>query len=412
MAVFKYRAISKDGKINSAQIEAASINEAKSRIKDMNLTPIEIDQVKEKFDSNFPLSSSLSRFRSRKKSGYLKVDVLSHFCRQLSVIMDSGINTIKGLQVLKMQIPDKKTQGEIERLINGIERGLTISEAMEEKGSLFPPILAGMVKAGESTGKIEIVLRSMADYYEKENLLQKKVKSASIYPLIVLAMALILVVFFVKFLLPMVVNIVETSGGELFLLTRIVIGISVGIGSYYYIVFPFLVLAVLGIKNFFSRERGKRILDRVLFKIPMLGASRKNIISLRFAMAMYVFTISGFSILQGLVLLKSIVGSPMAEDSINTTIQGLQRGESISENLKRDQFFDDILIQMVSIGEETGQMQKLTEKLVGYYDKEVELGINKLISLTEPLLMLVIGVIVGVLIISVALPMLTIFTNV
>jgi type IV pilus assembly protein PilC len=109
MAVFKYRAISKDGKINSAQMEAASINEAKSRIKDMNLTPIEIEQVKEKFDSNFPLSS-LSRFRSRKNLGYLKVDVLSHFCRQLSVIMDSGINTIKGLQVLKMQIPDKKTQ--------------------------------------------------------------------------------------------------------------------------------------------------------------------------------------------------------------------------------------------------------------------------------------------------------------
>ena len=411
MAVFKYRAISKDGKINSSEIEAASVNEAKNKIKDMNLTPIEITQGKSKQGSSFGFSA-LGRLKSRKNKGFLKVDVLSHFCRQLSVIMDSGINTIKGLQVLKMQMPDKRTQNEIERLIRGIERGLTISEAMDETGSLFPPILAGMVRAGESTGKIDIVLRSMADYYEKENLLQKKVKSAAVYPMIVLAMALVLVIFFVQFLMPMVINIVESSGGELFLLTKIVIGISNAMKNYYYIVLPFLILAIIGIKKFFSRDKGRRILDRIIMKLPMLGTVQKNIISLRFAMAMYVFTISGFSILQGLVLLKSIVGSPLAEDSIDITIKGLQRGESISENLKRDQFFDDILVQMISIGEETGQMQKLTEKLVDYYDKEVELGINKLISLAEPVLMLVIGVIVGILIISVALPMMTIFTNV
>ena len=411
MAVFKYRAISKDGRINSSEIEAASINEAKNKIKEMNLTPIEITQGKTKQDFSLGFSA-FGRLKSRKNKSFLKVDVLSHFCRQLSVIMDSGINTIKGLQVLKMQIPDKRTQSEIERLINGIERGLTISEAMDEPGSLFPPILAGMVRAGESTGKIDIVLRSMADYYEKENLLEKKVKSAAVYPMIVLAMAFVLVIFFVQFLMPMVINIVESSGGELFLITKIVIGISTLLGSYYYIIIPFLILGILGIKNFFSKDKGKRILDRIVMKVPMLGATRKNIISLRFAMAMYVFTISGFSILQGLVLLKSIVGSPLAEDSIDTTIKGLQRGESISENLKRDQFFDDILVQMISIGEETGQMQKLTEKLVDYYDKEVELGINKLISLAEPVLMLIIGVIVGLLIISVALPMMTIFTNV
>ncbi len=411
MAVFKYRAISKDGKINSSEIEAASLNEAKNKIKEMNLTPIEITQGKTKQDFSLDFSA-FGRLKFRKKKSLLKVDVLSHFCRQLSVIMDSGINTIKGLQVLKMQTPDKRTQDEIERLINGVKRGLTISEAMDEPGSLFPSILTGVVRAGESTGKIDIVLRSMADYYEKENLLGKKVKSAAVYPMIVLAMAFVLVIFFVQFLMPMVINIVESSGGKLFLITKIVIGISTLMGSYYYIIIPFLILGILGIKNFFSRDKGKRILDRIILKVPMLGTTRKNIISLRFAMAMYVFTISGFSILQGLVLLKSIVGSPLAEDSIDTAIKGLQRGESISENFKRDQFFDDILVQMISIGEETGQMQKLTEKLVDYYDKEVELGINKLISLAEPVLMLVIGVIVGLLIISVALPMMTIFTNV
>lgn len=411
MAVFKYRAISKEGKIKSSEIEAASVNDAKIKIREIDLTPIEITETKRKREISNSFSK-LTRFKAKKSKKYLKVDVLSHFCRQLSVIMDSGINTIRGLEVLKIQIPDKRIQGEIERLINSIERGLTISEAMDERGSLFPPILAGMVRAGEATGKIDIVLRSMADYYEKENLLQKKIKSAAIYPIIVLVMALGLVVFFVNFLFPMVINIVESSGGELFFLTRAIISISNALNNYYYIIIPLIILAILGIRNFFSKEKGKRILDSILFKIPMVGASRRNIISLRFAMSMYVFTISGFSIIQGLVLLKSIVGSPLAEDSIDSTIKGLQRGESISENLKRDQFFDDILIQMVAIGEETGQMQKLTEKLVDYYDKEVELGIDKLISLAEPVLMLVIGVIVGTLIISVALPMMTIFTNI
>ena len=182
--------------------------------------------------------------------------------------------------------------------------------------------------------------------------------------------------------------------------------------NYFYFVIPVVVAMIFFAKKAFTTEKGSRILDSFIFRLPMIGQVRKNIISLRFAMAMYVFTISGFSILQGLGLLKSIVGSPLAEDNINSTIQGLQRGESISENLKRDAFFDDILIQMVSIGEETGQMQKLTEKLVDYYDKEVELGITRLIALSEPVLMLVIGFVVGLLIISVALPMLTIFTNI
>ncbi len=411
MAVYKYRAMGKDGKIRSSEIEGASVNDARIKIKEMDLTPIEIIPEREKKEKGDGFLNA-SLFKPKKSQKYLKVDVLSHFCRQLSVIIDSGINTIKGLEVLKLQISDKRTQGEIDRLINSIERGLTISEAMDAPGSLFPPILAGMVRAGESTGKIDIVLRSMADYYEKENLLQKKIKSASVYPIIVLVMALALVIFFVNFLFPMVINIVESSGGKLPFLTRAVIGISTLLRDYFYLIIPLFILIILGIRNYLSKEKGKRLLDKFLFKLPLIGTSKKNIISLRFSMAMYVFTLSGFSIIQGLVLLKSIVGSPLAEDSIDSTIKGLQRGESISENLKRDQFFDDILIQMVSIGEETGQMQKLTEKLVDYYDKEVELGINKLISLAEPTLMLVIGVVVGALIISVALPMLTMFTNI
>lgn len=410
MALYNYRAMSQSGKMNSGQLEAGDLKEAQRMVRALNLTPIEIEEDKGQLASLASLPLIERILKGRKKE--LEADVLSHFCRQLSVIMDSGINTIRGLEVLKLQVPDKATRAEIERLINAIERGMTISEAMEEPNSLFPPILAGMVRAGESTGKIDIVLRSMADYYEKENMLQKKVKSAAVYPLIVLSMALVLVVFFVNFLLPMVVDIVESSGGELFFLTRAIIAITLAMKNYFYIIIPLLILIGLGIRNYFSSERGRRILDTVIFKVPLLGIVRKNIISLRFAMAMYVFTISGFSILQGLALLKSIVGSPLAEDSIDTTITGLQRGETISENLSRDQFFDDILIQMISIGEETGQMQNLTEKLVDYYDKEVELGINKLISLAEPILMLVIGVIVGLLIVSVALPMLTIFTNI
>ena len=252
MALYKYRAMSKDGKINSGQLEASSTKDAMLMVRGQGLTPIEIVEDKGQAASLGSLPF-FGKFMNRKKKE-LGADVLSHFCRQLSVIMDSGISTIKGLQVLKLQVPDKNTRSEIERMINAIERGLTISESMEEPASLFPPILAGMVKAGESTGKIDIVLRSMADYYEKENMLQKKVKSAAVYPMIVLAMALVLVIFFVNFLLPMVINIVETSGGELFFLTKAIIAISFAIKNYFYIIIPLLFLAFMGIKNFFSKE--------------------------------------------------------------------------------------------------------------------------------------------------------------
>ena len=417
MPDFSFRGVSPEGNIVANTISATSLEEAKALIRGRGIRPIEILPLSGKNPGATsgvkpipqPISPLGRRFRKKET---VKLEVLVHFCRQLSVIMDSGINTLRGLEILKNQVRDPAFKGEIARLASSVERGLTISEAMEEPDSMFPPILAGMVKAGESTGKIDVVLRSMADYYEKEHLLQRKTRSAAVYPSIILVMALGLVLFFINYLLPLVVNVIEGSGGELFFLTRFILGISLVLRTHYLLILLTLALLVAGSRWFFAREKGKRILDRFIFSIPLLGEVRKNIVSLRFSMAMYVFTISGFSILQGLELLKNIVGSPLAVDNIDSTIRGLQRGETISENLRRNQFFDDILIQMVTIGEETGQMQKLTQKLVDFYEKEVDMGVSRIISFSEPVLMLVIGTIVGILIISVALPMLTIFTNI
>lgn len=414
MAKYVYRAFDTDNKTHQGEIEAETLEEARKKVKLKGYTPIEINLESRrkgvKHNKGFSSKEWIGSVKlSREK--YLNGEDLGNFCRQFAVIMDSGISTIIGLNVLEKQSVNKKLKSEVSRLRIRIEAGMTVSDAMAEKGSLFPPILAAMIKAGEATGKIDIVLRSMADYYEKDSNLKKKVKSAAIYPSIVLGMAFLLIIFFMKFILPNVINVINSAGGELFWLTKVIIVLTNVVNNYFVLLLLMIVSLVLLCASFLKTEKGVRMKDRAILKIPYIGQVERNIVSLRFSLAMNVFTLSGFSILQGLALLKDIVGNKLAEDSIKQAIRGLQRGESLSENLMRNKFFDSIVVEMIAIGEETGKLQSMTEKLSDFYEREVDVGINKLLAMAEPLLMLFVGLIVGTLIIAVALPMMTIFTN-
>lgn len=402
MPEFSYRAVNNRGQLVTGMINGDNESAARQNLKRDGLLPVEIK--KGKF-----LALALPGAKLKKKVGS---EALSHFCRQLSVIISSGVNLLNGLKIMAQQTPDKLMRSEVERMYREVQTGRTLSEVMAEQGSLIPELLTSMVATGEASGVLDEVLRNMAVFYEKEYRIRQRIKSASAYPIIIIVMAFGLIIFFFNFLLPQMVTLITASGGELPRLTRTVIGISNFISKYHLI----LLVAALGTAVLLSRylktPGGRLNLYKCISRLPLLGKTQRHVATMRFARTAYILTKSGLPLLQGLEYIKQNVNNALAERAVDYAIEGLQKGEPLAANLNKANYFDSMSIQMVSIGEETGELEKLLEEMANFYDQESDTGFTKLLALVEPLMLLVIGSIVSVVIISVMLPMMDMFAHI
>lgn len=399
MKNFKYKYIDKSGKQSTAYISCEDAFELKNRLKAEGKVLLHYKEVK---------SKPKQRLKRKK---LIKSDELSNFCRQMAIIVSSGVSMISSLEGLIEQANSKIIKDELTRLYNGMQMGRNISDVMKDENSSFPELLASMVALGENSGTLDSIFRSMADYYMRDNLLKKKVKSAMIYPIILLVMATGIIIGFLKFLLPNLIEIVESTGTELPAITKFVIGLSNAINNNFFLILVIIGLIIFGIKSFINTEKGRLIKDSILLKIPIVKRVIKNIINTRILQGLNMFISSGFPLLKGLELLLNSTNNAVAEISIKQAIKGVQQGESMTENLKKGDFFDKLFIQMLSVGEQTGTLQTITKEMLTHYEKEAEISINKATSLIEPIIMLVIGGLVGFLVLSVALPMFTIYNN-
>ena len=406
MPEFKYRAVKPDGEMVAGSITSESIEEVRLNIKNRGLIPIEIQAVHvyEKTES-FKIHFS---FREKK----LDLRELSNFCRQLSVIISSGINTVWGFETIASQTKNKLMKAEVNRLLNCVQTGMTMSDAMLEKGSYFPELLGGMVATGEVTGTLDAILKSMASFYTKENYYRQKVKAAAVYPMIISLMAVGMVVFFLTFVIPKMLEIIKSTGGELPLLTRMVIGISDLIKNHFILIGLALLALITLIKTILRTTKGKLLKDTIITKIPVIKDLVRNFTTMRFSRTMFLFVSSGYPILQGLEFIKKNVNNSIAEIAINGAIEGLKRGEGIAENLDKYNYFDKIMVQMIAVGEQTGDLQAIIQEMAEFYEQEAETSISKAINLAEPIMLIVIGSIAGILILSVAVPMLTVFDHI
>lgn len=404
MPEFSYRAVDPRGEMVAGSLSGDSMPAVRQILKNEGLLPVEIKQGKR---GVFALALPSFRFK-REISG----EALSHFCRQLSVIMMSGINLLNGLEILARQTPDKRLRSEINRIYREVQKGRTISEAMGDRGSLIPELLTNMVATGEASGTLDEVLRSMSVFYEKEHRVKQKIKSASVYPIVMAVMAVGLIAFFFNFLLPQLVTLITAGGGELPLLTRIVIGISEFTTKYFILIVGFLGGLVLFLSLYFKTPAGRLNRDKFILRVPLLGGTLRNVATMRFARTAHILIKSGVPLLQGLDYIKQNVNNALAEKAVDYAIEGLQRGESLAANLARANYFDAMAIQMFSIGEATGELEKILEEMAGYYDQEADAGFTKLLAMVEPLMLVVIGSIVSMVIISVMLPMLDMVSHI
>ena len=379
-------------------ISANDLKEAKIALKEKNLRPIEIKETKSKLEGK--------QLFSKKK---LRADVVSHFCRQFRIIIASGINSIVGLESMASKSKDKIMAQEINKIINSLKTGGSISQAMLNEDSKFPKLLGAMVATGEATGTLEDVLKSMSTFYEREHKITQKIKNASTYPIVIGITSFVMLFIFTGFIIPQMMESIVETGAKLPFITKMIMGFGIFIKKFWYLIIPFIIFLIYQLKLYVKTPVGRKQKDKLIRKTPLLGIAINAIVSMRFSRALYLFTSTGYPLLQGLDYIKDSINNAIAEKAIDIAKEGVIKGESLAENLEKIDYFDPIFLQMISIGEQTGQLESISYQMAEFYEHEAEVYLERLVSMIEPIMIIVVGIIAAILVISVFLPMLSIY---
>lgn len=398
MNEFNYVAMMPDGSKTKGIIEAKDISDARSQLRSRKLRIIKIKEKKEYF--------SFKGINKRKK---LKADAVSHFCRQFSIIISSGINSITSLETLSKRSDNKVMASEISKIVESVRSGSTIADAMLAKDSKFPKLLGAMVSTGEETGTLEDVLNNMAVFYEREHRIKQKIRNASIYPLIVAILSVVMLFVFTGFIIPQMMSSLTEIGGKLPTITKIIMAIGIFVNKFWWAIIIVVGIGFYALIQYVKTPIGRNHKDRLINKIPLLGKGIRSIVSMRFSRELYLFISTGYPMLKGLDYIKASVNNSIAEKSVADAKEGLIRGETLAENLAKSNYFDPVLIQMISIGEQTGQLEVIANQMAEFYEHESDIYLSRMVAMIEPIMIIIVGIIVAILVLSVFLPMLSIY---
>lgn len=397
MVKFSYTAIMVNGSKTKGIIEANNLVEARNQLKSKKLRIVDI---KEKNDNTFS---------TRKKGKKLKPDTISHFCRQFSIIMSSGINSLVGLETLAKRTENKVLANEMNRIVESVKKGSNIADAMLDKKSKFPRLLGAMVATGEETGTLEDVLSSMAVFYEREHKINQKIKNASTYPAIVAGLSFVMLFLFTSFIIPQMMESIMDVGGEVPFITKFVMSVGQFMSKFWWLVLIMIMGVSYVLLQYIKTPLGRIQKDKIINKIPLLGKGINSIVSMRFSRALYLFISTGYPLLQGLDHIKASVNNSIAEKAIMGAKDGIIKGETLAENLEKYHYFDSVLIQMIAIGEQTGQLETISNQMADFYEQESDIYLSRLVAMIEPIMIIGVGIVVGILVISVFLPMINMY---
>ena len=397
MVKFSYTAIMVNGSKTKGIIEANNLVEARNQLKSKKLRIVDI---KEKNDNTFS---------TRKKGKKLKPDTISHFCRQFSIIMSSCINSLVGLETLAKRTENKVLANEMNRIVESVKKGSNIADAMLDKKSKFPRLLGAMVATGEETGTLEDVLSSMAVFYEREHKINQKIKNASTYPAIVAGLSFVMLFLFTSFIIPQMMESIMDVGGEVPFITKFVMSVGQFMSKFWWLVLIMIMGVSYVLLQYIKTPLERIQKDKIINKIPLLGKGINSIVSMRFSRALYLFISTGYPLLQGLDHIKASVNNSIAEKAIMGAKEGIIKGETLAENLEKYHYFDSVLIQMIAIGEQTGQLETISNQMADFYEQESDIYLSRLVAMIEPIMIIGVGIVVGILVISVFLPMMNMY---
>jgi type IV pilus assembly protein PilC len=329
---------------------------------------------------------------------------LAIFTRQFSVMIDAGLPLVQCLEILGRQEPNKHFAAAILKVREDVEAGAALADAMKRHPKTFDALYANMIAAGEAGGILDTILKRLAVYIEKAVKLKGEVKSAMIYPVAVIVIAVLVVGAILWKVIPTFASLFQGLGAQLPLPTRVVIALSDGIVAYGWIVLVVIGLIGWAIKSYYATEGGRRMIDRLLLKTPILGGILRKVAVARFCRTLSTLLASGVPILDGLDITARTAGNAIVEDAIQTTRSGIERGETVSGPLRETNVFPSMVVQMINVGETTGALDAMLSKIADFYEEEVDTAVAGLLTLMEPVMIAFLGVVVGGIVIAMYMP--------
>jgi type IV pilus assembly protein PilC len=402
LSKFDYQVRDRTGKMITGQLEADTQAAVASKLTSMGYAPIKIEEVK---------TSGLNYEINMPGSNRVKLKDLAIFSRQFATMISSGLALIRALSILREQTENKKLAETIDEIRTRVEAGTSLSQALAEHDKVFPKLYIAMVRAGETAGMLDQVLLRVAAMYEADVKLRSKIKAAMTYPVIVFVMAILLSSVMLIFIVPVFTQMFEDLGGELPLLTQILVNMSDFVTSWVGVLTYVVVPSSLwfGYKKLRATERGRFTLDVIKLRVPVFGPLFHKIALTRFARNLSTLMAAGVPILQALEITADTVNNGPIALAVRDVQDSVRQGESINGPLSQHEVFPPMVVQMIAVGEETGNVDGMLSKISDFYDTEIESTTESLTALMEPLMIAVIGGIVGGMVIALYMPMFAIF---
>ncbi len=337
---------------------------------------------------------------------------ISIFTRQFSVMLDAGLPLVSCLEILGEQEENRKFQEIINQVRSDVEAGQSLHEAMKRHPAAFDNLYVNMVAAGEAGGILDVILQRLSTYLEKSVKLKAQVKSALIYPTTIIVIAIGVVWIILWKVIPVFAQLFAGLGGDLPFLTKMVVQASNFMGRFSPLIILLLIILGFATRAYYKTHNGRRVLDGLLLRIPVLGMLLRKIAVARFCRTLSTLTSSGVPILDGLEITAKTAGNAVIEDSIMAVRKSVEEGRTISDPLRETKVFPPMVVQMINVGEQTGALDQMLSKIADFYEDEVDTAVAGLVKLLEPLMIVFLGGIIGVIVTAMYLPLYTILGSI
>ena len=399
MPTFAYAGRTRAGQTVSGERSADTMDAAVAALRREQILVTRITPAKEK-----AAAAAQGKTKTGKLGKKASAKSLAVFTRQFSVMIDAGLPLVQCLEILGSQEEDKNFSAVILQTRADVEGGASLADAMRKHSKTFDPLFTNMIAAGEAGGILDTILKRLATYIEKAVKLAGQVKSAMIYPVAVMVIAGLVVGVILWKVIPTFASLFAGLGAELPLPTRVVIAMSNNLVSYFIPIVVLIGAAGYAFTRYYATDNGRHVVDRIVLKLPILGDIMRKIAVARFCRTLATLISSGVPILDGLEITARTSGNAIVEDAIMLTRKSIERGETISAPLKDTAVFPPMVTQMIGVGEATGALDTMLAKIADFYEEEVDTAVAGLLTLLEPIMIAVLGVVVGGIVIAMYLP--------
>ncbi|MGZ4691216.1 MAG: type II secretion system F family protein [Acidimicrobiia bacterium] len=394
---FAYKVRDQSGKLVEGQLEADDASLVVGKLRQMGYTPIAVEA---KHDNKLKADIKIPGL-----SGRVKLKDVAVFSRQFATMINSGLSLIRALAILADQTENPELARVAGEVRLDVEKGVSLSAAISKHPKVFNRLYVAMVRSGEIGGVLDAVLMRLADTIEKQVELRRKVRSAMTYPIVALSICILIAMAMLLFIVPQFKSIYNDLGGQLPLPTRVLISLSNLLKSWFPVVMVLVGVGVYFFRRWIKSENGKIVWDAFKLRVPVFGVLTRKTALARFSRTLAALTRSGVGILEALDIVAETSGNETVSIALRETQSAVKRGDTLARPLEQHEVFPPMVTQMISVGEETGALDEMLDKIADFYDSEVSATVDALTSLIEPLMIVVMGTIVGGMIISLYLPM-------